>query len=130
MRSEVNKFVDKCRVCQYVKGKQQNIGLYHPLTIPDRPWDTISMDFVLGLPRTIRGSDSIFLVVERFSKMAHFIPCHKTSDATHIEKKIQGGCKITWLVQKYNLRKRYQIRGTLLENSLEEYGDELFLVKP
>jgi hypothetical protein len=85
MRYDVKIFVERCRICQYAKGKQQKTGLYQAFPILDKPWDAISMDFVLGLPRTQIINDSIFVVVGIFSKMAHFIPCQKTNEATHID---------------------------------------------
>eukprot|EP00253_Pinus_taeda_P030068 PITA_30068 len=84
MRRDVQRFVTRCKVRQLAKGHSQNIGLYTPLPIPNRLWDSISLELVLGLPKTQRGFDSIMVVVDHFTKMAHFIPCRKTNDATHV----------------------------------------------
>jgi hypothetical protein len=84
MRRNVERLVRRCITCHKAKSKLKPYGLYTPLPIANNPWKDISMDFVLGLPQTKKGRDSIFVVVDRFSKIAHFIPCHKSDDASHI----------------------------------------------
>lgn len=84
MRRDVERFVEWCVTCQKSKGQATNAGLYLPLSISTQLWTDISIDFVMGLPRTQRGFDSIFVVVDRFSKMVHFIPCKRTTDAVQV----------------------------------------------
>jgi hypothetical protein len=84
MRRDVHRHVKRCITCLKAKSHLNPHGLYIPLPIPKVPWEDISMDFILGLPRSQRGSDFIFVVVDHFSKMAHFIPYHKNDDASHV----------------------------------------------
>nr|GEZ36046.1 retrotransposable element Tf2 [Tanacetum cinerariifolium] len=78
MRRDVAMFVSKCLICQQVKIEHQRAsGLLQQLDIPVWKWDEISMDFVTGLPRTQRRHDSIWVVVDRLTKSAHFLPIRK-----------------------------------------------------
>nr|GFC90145.1 retrotransposable element Tf2 [Tanacetum cinerariifolium] len=78
MKRDVATFVSRCLICQQVKIKYQRAsGLLQQLDIPVWKWDEISMDFVTGLPRTQRRHDAIWVVVDRLTKSAHFLPIRK-----------------------------------------------------
>ncbi|XP_075489516.1 LOW QUALITY PROTEIN: uncharacterized protein LOC142528360 [Primulina tabacum] len=74
MKRDVEHVCDKCITCRQAKSKTQPHGLYTPLPVPSEPWVDISMDFVLGLPRTKKGRDSIFVVYSPFEIVYGFNP--------------------------------------------------------
>ena len=84
MRRDVERMCSRCLTCRKAKSRVMPHGLYTPLVVPSTPWVDISMGIALGMPRSKRGNYSIFVVVDRFSKMTHFITCHKTDDATNM----------------------------------------------
>jgi len=84
MKHDVHKFYEHYIAFRKTKSKVMPHGLYTPLPIPGYPWIDISMDFVLGLPRIRNDKDFVFVFVDRFSKMTHFIPCKKINDDCHV----------------------------------------------
>jgi hypothetical protein len=75
MKKDVAAHVALCDVCQRVKAKhQRQAGLLQPLQVPECKWEEIDMYFIVGLPRTHDGYDSIWVIVDRLTKVAHFIP--------------------------------------------------------
>ena len=85
MKKQVIEYLARCLECQHIKAEHQHpAGLLQPLPIPEWKWETISMDFITGLPQTRKNHDSIMVVVDKLSKATHFIPMHSTYKAVQI----------------------------------------------
>jgi hypothetical protein len=79
MKREIARYVSECDTCRRIKSDHlrptENL---QPLSIPEWKWENICMDFIVGLPRTSRGCNSIWVIVDRLTKSAHFIPVAMT----------------------------------------------------
>ncbi|XP_042441327.1 uncharacterized protein LOC122026664 [Zingiber officinale] len=79
MKKDIADFVARCLVCQQVKAEHQRpAGLLQKIQISEWKWEHITMDFVVGLPRTRRTHDTIWVIVDRLTKSAHFLPIRRT----------------------------------------------------
>jgi hypothetical protein len=75
MKIEIERYVARCDTCRRVKAIQmKTTGPLQSLPIPTWKWEDISMDFIVGLPRTTKGFDSIWVIIDRLTKIAHFLP--------------------------------------------------------
>jgi hypothetical protein len=84
MKVDIAKYVSKCDTCHRMKASHLKLaGVLQPLSIFTWKWDDISMDFIVGLPLTARKKDSIWAIVDRLTKTAHFIAVHTTYSVRH-----------------------------------------------
>ena len=75
MKKDIEEYIFKCLICQQVKAEHRHpAGLLQSLPIPEWKWEHITMDFVVGLPRTQQGNDAVWVIVDRLTKSAHFLP--------------------------------------------------------
>ena len=79
LKRHIAELVSKCLVCQKVKNEHQKpSGMLQPLEIPKWKWESISIDFVMGLPKMQVGFDAVWVIVDRLTKYAHFLPIRAT----------------------------------------------------
>ena len=82
MKIEIARYVAQCDTCQKVKAIHlKSAGELQPLPIPGWKWDDIRMDFIVGLPKTTKGFDSIWVIIDRLTKSARFLPVKATYTA-------------------------------------------------
>jgi hypothetical protein len=86
MKKMVKDFVAQCMICQKAKTEMvKYLGLLQPLLVPSHAWQTVSLDFVEGLPKS-KGYNYILVVVDKFSKYAHFLPLAHPFTALQVTK--------------------------------------------
>ena len=87
MKKYIAKFVSKCLTCSQVKAEhQQPSGLLQQLEMPIWKWELITMDFITKLPKTRKGNDTIWVIVDRLTKSAHFLPIKETFSMERLAK--------------------------------------------
>eukprot|EP00253_Pinus_taeda_P032776 PITA_32776 len=106
MKRDVVEYLARCLECQQVKAENQHpAGLLQPLPIPEWKWETITMDFITGFPKSKKNNDSIMVVVDKLSKSSNFIPVQSTYRAAQIAN-----------VFMQNISKLHRLPKTIISN--------------
>ena len=87
MKKDIAEFVSRCLTCQQVKFEHQRpSGLFQQMPLSNWKWDRNTMDFIVGLPKTLSGYDSIWVIVDQLTKSAHFLHVKTTYRAARMAK--------------------------------------------
>ena len=120
MNETVSRYVRGCTVCAKSKPNNRKLGLYTPLPVPSHPLESVSMDFVGGLPKSRKGHDYLYVIVDRFRKMCILIPCNKKIIAEQTTKLFfQHVWVHFWLPTSIVFDRDYRFVGKLLPSLWE-----------
>ncbi|KAM1011997.1 hypothetical protein FF1_047138 [Malus domestica] len=129
MKREVANYVSQCSICQQVKIEHQKpSGMLQQLAIPEWKWESITMDFITDLPSSNKGHNGVWVVVDRLTKSAHFLPVKMNSPIDYFAK-----LYIEWIIRLHGIPKTIvsdrdpRFTSRLWEKLQEELGTELNL---
>ncbi|WVZ57756.1 hypothetical protein U9M48_008101 [Paspalum notatum var. saurae] len=127
MKREIAKYVSECDVCKRVKADHLKPGgMLQPLNIPAWKWEDIHMDFVVGLPRTQKGYDSIWVIIDRFTKSTHFLPVKTSLPCQHVCRVVYSkNCLLTWCPSDHHLGSGLGVCVSLREQLRECLRDKI-----
>ena len=123
----IKEYVQSCNECQQHKARRgKTQPPLEPLAIPEGPWEHITMDFITGLPEVESGENAILTVVDKFSKMAIFIPCKDTTDS-----KETANLLIKYVYSKHGIPKRVTTdRGPQFASKFTKHVYEMLGITP
>ena len=126
MKKDIAEYVAVCDVCQCVKAEHQKPeGLLQPMPIPEWKWEKLGMDFNTGLPRTKSVYDSIWVVVDRLTKVAHFIPVKTTYTSAAGQDIYVHDSMSAWSSEDHCIRSRNTVYLKVLAPVAPDPGNEI-----
>jgi hypothetical protein len=132
MKAYIAQFVAHYDTCQRIKAEHQKpAGLLQPLLVRVWIWDEIGMDFVVGQHKTQKGHDSIWVIVDRLTKVAHFLPVRTTYGGKELSKLyIENIVKLHGVPSRIVSNRGTQFTFRFWKSLHKAMGTRLDLVRP
>nr|GEZ76357.1 reverse transcriptase domain-containing protein [Tanacetum cinerariifolium] len=127
MKANIATYVSKCLTCVRVKAEHQRpSGLLVQLAIPEWKWDNITMDFITKLPKSSQGFDTIWVIVDRLTKSAHFLPIRENDPLDKLARPFKVLAKVGRVAYKLELPQEFsRVHHTFHVSNLKKcYADE------
>ena len=129
MRKDVEEYVRSCVPCQQNKPSHQRpMGLLQPLPIPDKRWQQVTMDLIVRLPETKNKHDAVFVIVDKLSKMAHYVPTRTDADAPELARLfINNVVKLHGVPESIVSDRDSRFTSTFWRSLWEQFGTKLHM---